>query len=201
MFSTALQGFLFGLSLIVAIGAQNAFVLKQGLKGNHLFWVCVFCAASDAILIAVGVFGLQTVQHYIPQVSLYAKYFGAIFLFIYGIRSFIQAYQQKGGLTPDERETERLWPTIFICAALTWLNPHVYLDTVILLGSIATQYQDNTVYFAAGAITSSFVFFFSLGYGASRLRPLFAKPVTWRILDVIIGLIMWSIAFSLVFTN
>ena len=199
MFSIVLQGFLFGLSLILAIGAQNAFVLKQGLKGNHIFLVCLFCATSDAILIAIGVFGLHIVQQYVPEVSLYAKYFGAVFLFFYGLRSFINAFRQQEVLKPDERSTQPLWPTILVCAALTWLNPHVYLDTVVLLGSIATQYSSYSLYFASGAITASFVFFFSLGYGATKLRPLFAKSFTWKILDGVIGLIMWSIAYKLVF--
>ncbi|MGH1426638.1 MAG: LysE/ArgO family amino acid transporter [Arenicella sp.] len=200
MLSIALQGFVFGLSLIVAIGAQNAFVLKQGLKGNHVFLVCLFCAASDAILIAIGVYGLHIVQQYVPEVSLYAKYVGAVFLFFYGLRSFISAFQKQDVLKPDERSTQPLWPTILVCAALTWLNPHVYLDTVVLLGSIATQYSHGTVYFASGAILASFVFFFSLGFGATRLRPLFRQPLTWKILDVAIGLVMWSIAYSLVFS-
>ena len=193
------QGFIFGLSLIVAIGAQNAFVLKQGLKGNHVFWVCLFCAVSDAVLIAIGVFGLHWVQQYLPGISVYAKYFGAIFLFFYGVRSFFSAIKKQEALNPDERSAQQLWPTLLVCAALTWLNPHVYLDTVILLGSIATQYAEGAQYFAYGAIIASFVFFFSLGYGASKLKPLFAKPMTWRILDMIIGIVMWSIAYSLIF--
>jgi L-lysine exporter family protein LysE/ArgO len=199
MFAIAAKGFVFGLSLIVAIGAQNAFVLKQGLKGNHVFWVCLFCAVSDAILIAVGVFGLHWIQQYLPQVSVYAKYFGAIFLLLYGFRSFFNAFRQQETLNPDERSAQKLWPTLMVCAALTWLNPHVYLDTVILLGSIATQYAENAKYFAYGAIVSSFVFFFSLGFGASQLKLLFAKPLTWKVLDIIIGIIMWSIAYSLIY--
>ncbi len=197
MLSAALQGFVFGLSLIVAIGAQNAFVLKQGLKGTHVFWVCFVCAFSDAILIALGVFGLDLVENSVPGIAVYAKYFGAIFLFFYGLRSFYSALKHNQILTPDEHQTQALWPTIMICLALTWLNPHVYLDTVILLGSISTKFGEYAHFFGFGAIISSFVFFFSLGYGASILRPLFAKPITWKVLDIIIGVIMWLIAYSL----
>ena len=197
MFNAALQGFVFGLSLIVAIGAQNAFVLKQGLKGTHVFWVCFVCAFCDAILIALGVFGLDLVENSVPNIAIYAKYFGAIFLFFYGLRSFYSAFTKNQILNPDNHQAEALWPTLLICLALTWLNPHVYLDTVILLGSISIKFGEQSHYFGIGAIVSSFVFFFSLGYGARVLRPLFAKPVTWKVLDVIIGTIMWLIAYSL----
>jgi len=198
MFEALYQGFFLGLSLIVAIGAQNAFVLKQGLKGQHVFWVCLVCAASDAILITAGVFGLNVVESYLPKFGLFARYFGAAFLFFYGLRNFYSAYKREGALEPDERAVGGLWPVLLICLALTWLNPHVYLDTVVLLGSISTQYGDQASYFAVGAVVSSFVFFFTLGYGARLLRPLFAKPVTWVVLDVLIGCVMWMIAVSLV---
>ncbi len=199
MFSAAIQGFFLGLSLIVAIGAQNAFVLKQGLKGQHVFWVCLICALSDAILIAVGVFALHIVESYLPQFVVFARYFGALFLVFYGLRSFISAYQQKEALEPDDRSIKDLSKVLLICLALTWLNPHVYLDTVILLGSISTKYGEHSDFFALGAIISSFAFFFTLGYGSRVLRPLFSKPKTWSILDVLIGIVMWLIAYSLIF--
>lgn len=197
MLSALLQGFVFGLSLIVAIGAQNAFVLKQGLKGSHVFWVCFTCAFSDALLIALGVFGLDLVENIVPNIAVYAKYFGAIFLFFYGLRSFYSAFKHNQILSPDQHQMVALWPTLMVCLALTWLNPHVYLDTVILLGSISTKFGDHAHSFGIGAIVASFVFFFSLGYGARVLRPLFAKPITWKVLDIIIGVIMWLIAYSL----
>ena len=197
MLNIFIKGFLFGFSLILAIGAQNAFVLKQGLKGNHVFWVCLMCAVSDAILIAVGVFGLGIVQAYIPEFAFYAKYFGALFLFFYGLKSFISALKKQDSLQPEGQLVQGLGATLLVCLALTWLNPHVYLDTVVLLGSVATQYANDAHFFAYGAITASFVFFFSLGYGATQLGPLFAKPFTWKVLDVIIGIVMWSIAYSL----
>jgi len=197
MFDALISGFLLGLSLIVAIGAQNAFVLKQGIKGHYVFWVCSICAVSDAILIAVGVFFLTAVERYIPAFAHYAKYFGALFLLLYGCRSLIAAFQQKIVLEPDKRAPKDFAKTLFFCLGLTWLNPHVYLDTVVLLGSISIQYGIYANYFGAGAIVSSLLFFFALGYGAIILRPLFAKPITWKILDVIIAIIMWSIAFAL----
>ncbi len=197
MFSTLLQGFLLGLSLIVAIGAQNAFVLKQGLKGQHVFWVCFICALSDALLITLGIFALSSIEKIIPQFAVLARYFGATFLFFYGLKSFLSAYKQRNSLEPQGDKITSLSSAVLICVALTWLNPHVYLDTVVLLGSIALQYGEQAYLFGLGAIFGSFFFFFSLGYGASLLRPLFAKPITWVVLEVVIGLVMWSIAVSL----
>lgn len=201
MLNALTQGFFLGLSLILAIGAQNAFVLKQGLKGQHIFPICLACAVSDAILIGIGVFALQVIENYLPAVSIYARYFGAIFLFVYGAKSFLTAFNKSDTLEPEGNETDGLIKTLLICLALTWLNPHVYLDTVILLGSISTQYGIYVSYFALGAMLSSFVFFFSLGYGATKLRPLFNKPFTWKVLDVFIGIIMWSIAAGLLFNS
>ncbi len=198
MLSPLFQGFFLGLSLILAIGAQNAFVLKQGLKGQHVFWVCFICALSDALLISLGVFALSIVESVIPQFATVARYFGAAFLFFYGCKSFLSAYKQRNSLEPEGDKAASLGTAILICLALTWLNPHVYLDTVVLLGSISLQYDDQSYLFGIGAIIASFVFFFSLGYGARALRPLFAKPITWVILEVIIGLVMWAIALSLV---
>ena len=197
MFSSLSQGFLLGISLILAIGAQNAFVLKQGLKGQHVFWVCFICAFSDALLISLGVFALSAVEALIPEFATAARYFGAIFLFFYGCKSFLSAYRQRKGLEPEGVRATSLSAAVLTCLALTWLNPHVYLDTVVLLGSISLQYGEQAHLFGVGAITGSFVFFFSLGYGASFLRPLFAKPITWVVLEIVIALVMWAIALSL----
>lgn len=197
MFSPLIQGFLLGISLILAIGAQNAFVLKQGLKGQHVFWVCFICALSDALLISIGVFALSAVESLIPEFATAARYFGAAFLFFYGCKSFLSAYKQRKGLEPEGARATSLSTAVLTCLALTWLNPHVYLDTVVLLGSISLQYGEQSHLFGFGAIVGSFVFFFSLGYGASFLRPLFAKPITWVVLEIVIGLVMWAIALSL----
>ncbi len=201
MINALLQGFFLGLSLIIAIGAQNAFVLKQGLKGQHIFAICLVCAASDAILICVGVFALQIIENHMPTVSVYARYLGALFLFAYGAKSFLSALNQSSTLKPKGQAASGLLKAVATCLALTWLNPHVYLDTVVLLGSISTQYGEYVNYFALGATLSSFCFFFSLGYGSTQLRPLFNKPITWKLLDIFIGIVMWSIAASLLFNN
>ena len=191
-----LAGFLLGLSLILAIGAQNAFVLKQGLRGEHVFWVCLTCALSDAILIAVGVAGFSMMIAKLPWLDPAMRYGGAAFLLWYGGRCLWAAVTVKTGLKPADTKSQSLKSTLLICLAFTWLNPHVYLDTVALLGSVSTQY-DNRLAFALGAMLASFVFFFALGYGASLLRSVLAKPAAWRVLDGFIGFIMWFIAAGL----
>ena len=198
MLSSLFQGFLLSLSLILAIGAQNAFVLRQGLKGQHVFWVCFICAFSDALLITLGVFGLRAVETMVPDLATMSRYFGAAFLFFYGAKSFLSAYKQRNTLKPDVDRSTSLSATLLTCIALTWLNPHVYLDTVVLLGSIAIQYGEQAYLFGIGAVVGSFVFFFTLGFGASFLRPLFAKSVTWVVLEIVIGLVMWTLAINLI---
>ncbi|EKU56664.1 MULTISPECIES: LysE/ArgO family amino acid transporter [Acinetobacter] len=186
-----------GFSLILAIGAQNAFVLKQGLKQQHVFWVCLICALSDSILIYLGVTGFSKIVVDFPLIVTLAKYFGAAFLFLYGLRNFYSAIQNNSGLNPSEIEKDSLLKIIGMCLAFTWLNPHVYLDTVILVGSISVQFADQIYLFAAGTILASWIFFFALGYGARALLPLFKKASSWRVLDVLVGLMMWAIATKL----
>jgi L-lysine exporter family protein LysE/ArgO len=197
MFATYVAGFLLGASLIVAIGAQNAFVLRQGLLREHVFIVSATCFLSDAALILAGVAGFGAIMKMAPWIRPAMLYGGAAFLAFNGARSFRAAWRGEGALVPDDAPVTRPIVTFATCMAFTWLNPHVYLDTVVLLGSVSTQYAAHKYLFAAGAITSSFVFFFSLGYGARLLRPLFAKPFAWRVLDVAIGTIMFAIAGSL----
>ena len=196
-----LYGFSLGFSLILAIGAQNAFVLKQGLKDEHVFLVCLICALSDAALILIGVSGFHVLVAAFPSLVSVARYAGAIFLFIYGLIGFYNALRVQQGLEPSEIRNNSAWQAALTCLAFTWLNPHVYLDTVVLLGSVSTQFSAQIVWFASGAITASFVFFFALGYGARLLRPVFAEARAWRILDFLIGCIMWGIAARLVFLN
>ena len=197
--NTFLAGFGLGLSLIIAIGAQNAFILRAGLLKRHVFILCSVCAVSDALLITAGVLGLGLLVNNAPFFLVFMKYAGAAFLFAYGFRSLLKSL--KGGrFLLAEGEANSLKEAILICLLLTWLNPHVYLDTVILLGIASTQYSENT-HFAAGAIASSFIFFYLLGFGARLLSNFFKHPVSWRILDGIIGIVMWSIAFSLVYNN
>ena len=189
------SGFALGLSLILAIGAQNAFVLRQGLKKSHVFAICLTCALSDALLIVVGVSGFGWLAASIPWLASVMKWGGGLFLIGYGAMSFYAAF--KGGQAMDAQGVAMsLKSALVTCMALTWLNPHVYLDTVALLGAVSAQYADK-IGFGAGAALASFVFFFSLGYGARLLAPMFARPSAWRILDLIIGVIMWSIAFGL----
>lgn len=197
-FTVFTTGFSLGLSLILAIGAQNAFVLKQGLKRHFVLWVCLVCAVSDALLIAAGVSGFGAIINTYPQVEFVARYFGAAFLFFYSYQNLRSVLKQDHQLDPHGDTTKGLTHTLLICLALTWLNPHVYLDTIVLLGSISTQYAPNQLSFGLGAITASFVFFFSLGYGAKLLTPLFHRPQAWKVLEGIVGLIMLFIAISLV---
>ena len=192
-----LFGFSLGFSLILAIGAQNAFVLKQGLKDEHLLLVCLICAVSDAVLILLGVGGFHLLVASFPGVVAIARYGGALFLFAYGLLSFYRALKLQQGLEPSTISSNSAWQSALTCLAFTWLNPHVYLDTVVLLGSVSTQFDDDVHWFAIGAMTASFVFFFALGYGARLLRPLFADARSWRILDFLIGLVMWAIALRL----
>lgn len=196
--SAYIAGFTLGLSLILAIGAQNAFVLKQGLKKQHVFVVCLICAVSDAILVIVGVSGFGIIVKESPWIETLSRYGGAVFLGFYAIKSFVAAFRASHSLAPAEEISSSLKKTVFICLAFTWLNPHVYLDTVVLLGSISTQFKAGKLLFAYGAVTASFLFFFSLGYGARILIPFFQKPVSWKVLDFVIGLVMMSIALSLV---
>ncbi len=193
----ALAGFALGFSLILAIGAQNAFVLRQGIRREHVFATCLACAVSDALLIAAGVAGFGAMAEALPWLETIMRYGGAVFLFWYGLKNFLAAW--RGGEALDTSGVARasLKGVLTTVMMLTWLNPHVYLDTVVLLGSISAQWDDK-LSFAIGAMSSSFIFFFALGYGARFLTPVFAKPASWRVLDVFVGLTMWAIALNLV---
>jgi len=193
-----LSGFTLGLSLILAIGAQNAFVLKQGLKKQHVFLVCSICAVSDAVLIFLGVSGFGVIVEQYPSIERISRYAGAIFLFVYSLKSFYSAYHNSHVLNPAGEEPTSPIKIALICLAFTWLNPHVYLDTVVLLGSISTQFEDTKA-FGIGAVTSSFVFFFSLGYSARILIPIFKKPIAWKVLEAFVGILMLGLAVSLFF--
>lgn len=191
-----LSGFTLGLSLILAIGAQNAFVLRQGLRGQHVLAVVLTCAVSDAILIVAGVTGFGVLVEAAPWIVPVFRWGGAAFLIAYGARAAWSAWQGTGALEAGA-EAGSLRRAVATCLALTWLNPHVYLDTLVLLGSISTQAASPTL-FGVGAVTASFVFFFSLGYGAALLRPVFAAPSSWRVLDGVIAVVMWAIAAKLI---
>lgn len=198
MISSALAGFALGFSLILAIGAQNSFVLRQGLRGEFVLPVVLTCALSDAILIVAGVAGFGSLIKAAPWAVDIARWGGAAFLLVYGAMNFLSAYRGGSALDLEGSKSPKLSAAIGVCLVLTWANPHVYLDTVILLGGISAQYPDARA-FAVGAVISSFVFFFSLGYGAALLRGFFTNPTSWRLLDILIGCTMWIIAYNLVF--
>ncbi|GHC68942.1 LysE/ArgO family amino acid transporter [Limoniibacter endophyticus] len=196
-FSAGLSGFFLGASLIIAIGAQNAFILRQGLLRQHVFILCLICALSDAVLIAAGVAGLGTLISRFDGLLTAVTVGGVLFLLSYGVMAFRRALNphvlraaNEGGMS--------LRAAVATCLAFTFLNPHVYLDTVILVGSLSAGFEDDLRYaFGAGAMIASFVWFFTLGYGARLLQPIFARPASWRVLDAIIGAVMFLLAFML----
>ncbi|TQN41135.1 L-lysine exporter family protein LysE/ArgO [Blastococcus colisei] len=191
------SGLVLGLGLIVAIGAQNAFVLRQGLRLEHVAAVVAVCAVSDIVLIAAGVFGAGAAVSRVPSLIPVVCFAGAAFLLGYGVLAARRALR-PGALLPDAGGARAgLAVTVGTCLALTWLNPHVYLDTVVLLGSMASTYGEHRWQFAAGAALGSAVWFTGLGYGARLLRPVFARPAAWRILDGGIAVVMVALAVSL----
>ena len=192
-------GFFLGLSLIVAIGAQNSFVLRQGITGQHIFYVALFCALSDSLLITIGVFGVSFfLNNYAPQIINWLFGFSAVWLSGYGILRLKNAFISDAAIEFNELSSKKLLPTLAILAILTFANPHVYLDTILLIGTISNQFSaENKLAFLLGASLASFVFFFSLGYGARLLTPLMKRPLSWRILDSFIAFIMFTIAFNL----
>ena len=191
-----LFGFATSLSLIVAIGAQNAFVLRQGIRNEHVLPVVILCALSDLVLILAGVAGVGALVTAHPQLLTVARYGGAVFLVGYGLLAARRALRPTT-LTPSDAGPASLKSVLLTCLALTFLNPHVYLDTVVLLGTLASQQGDARWRFGAGAAAASLVWFFGLGFGARRLAGLFAKPSTWRVLVGVIALTMIGLGVSL----
>ncbi|MGL4636536.1 MAG: LysE/ArgO family amino acid transporter [Beijerinckiaceae bacterium] len=198
MLKAFLAGFLLGGSLIVAIGAQNAFVLRQGLLRQHVLPLVLFCAISDALLIFAGVAGAGALMKQVPGLFLVAGLGATLFLVWYGFVALKRAMRPEAMIMQGEAALS-LSAALAQAAAFTWLNPHVYLDTVVLVGSLSATYQ-NPWWFGTGAAVASFVWFFGLGYGARLLAPLFAKPMAWRVLDYGICAIMWGLAVMMVFT-
>ncbi|ABF64623.1 amino acid transporter [Rhodobacteraceae bacterium R_SAG7] len=197
MLPILMAGFGLGFSLILAIGAQNAFVLRQGIRGQHVLPIVLTCALSDALLITAGVAGFGTLTSALPWFEPVMRIGGALFLTGYGLRSLRSAWTGGAALSTEGQGVQTaLWPAVLTCLAFTWLNPHVYLDTVVLLGAISAQYTPAWV-FGLGAVTASFVFFFTLGYGARLLAPIFARPRAWQVLDALIGVVMLALAVKL----
>ena len=199
MFSSFLTGFFLGLSLIIAIGAQNTFVLRQGILGHHVFYVALFCALSDALLISIGIAGISFFfNNFINQYSSILFGLSAVWISCYGVIRLLSAFKSNKIIEIEASSLKGLFPTISIAAVLTFLNPHVYLDTMILIGSISQQfYGFQKITFTIGASLASFVFFFSLAYGSRILNPLMQKSFSWKILDSLIAIIMFTIAFNL----
>ena len=197
MIASFLQGFGIGGGLIVAIGAQNAFVLSQGVRRNHHFIIAFICIICDAVFITAGVIGVGTAISTSPTLSQLAAWGGAVFLFFYGLGSFRSAL--KGGrLDTNDRTVRSLRSAIITTLAVTLLNPHFYLDTVILLGSVSSQFHGQSLlYFWIGAVSASTFWFISLSLGGQMLAPLFQKQIAWRILDGFVCATMWIIAVSL----
>ncbi|GAA1529858.1 L-lysine exporter [Dactylosporangium maewongense] len=193
---SALAGFGFSLGLIVAIGAQNAFVLRQGLRREHVGPVVAICAAADATLMSAGIAGLGVVVAGAPAVLTVVRWAGAAFLLGYAVLAARRALR-PAALTPLDHPPAALRATLLACLAFTFLNPHVYLDTVVLLGTVAHQHQDRWA-FGAGAAAASLLWFAALGFGARRLAPLLARPAAWRVVDAAIAVVMAALAVSLV---
>jgi L-lysine exporter family protein LysE/ArgO len=197
--TAAAAGFLTALSLILAIGAQNAFVLRQGLTRQHVFALCLFCALSDAVLIAAGIAGFGALMALAPWFPVVMTWAGASFLAVYGALRFRAAWTGGSALVASRDDARGLRGVLLTAAAFTWANPHVYLDTLGLIGAVSTGFDGMArVAFGAGAVTASFVFFFSLGYGARMLAPVMRRPRAWQVLDAGIGITMWALAAGLI---
>ena len=203
MLSAFLTGFFLGLSLIVAIGAQNIFVLRQGVLRQHIFYVALFCALSDAFLICIGIVGISFFfNNFVNQFEDLLFGFSSIWLASYGAVRLISAFKSNSTIQIETSTPKSLLPTLTILTVLTFANPHVYLDTMVLIGSVSQQfYEHDKISFALGASLASFVFFFSLAYGAKLLVPIMQKPSSWRTLDFLIALIMFTIAIKLAYAG
>ncbi|NIH54166.1 L-lysine exporter family protein LysE/ArgO [Lysinibacter cavernae] len=194
-----LAGLGLGFSLIIAIGVQNIFVLRQGIRGEHVLPVVLVCALSDAALILLGVTGLGVIIERAPLLITIIRWAGAAFLLTYAVLAARRVFTANSLDVTTEGKSAGLGATVLAVLALTWLNPHVYLDTVLLLGSIANTHGiDGRWWFAVGAVLASVIWFTALGYGARLLRPLFAKPIAWRVLDAIIAVVMLVLGVKLV---
>ena len=197
MIEAAVNGYLVALSLILAIGAQNAFVLRQGLRREHVGAVVAVCALSDAILITAGVAGFGSLSTAVPWFGEAMRWLGVAFLLVYGGLRFRAAARGGEALRPSEAGAASLKSVLGTCLVLTWANPHVYLDTVVLIGSISAQHAPHQAVFGVAAACASLSFFTALGFGARLLAPVFARSAAWVWLEVGVGLTMWAIAAGL----
>jgi len=197
MLDSALEGFALSIGLILALGPQNVFVMRQGLMRSHVFAVCLACSVFDALLITAGVLGVGSILAGIEGAEFMIAIGASIFLISYGLLRIKSAISPVGMSTEGEGESD-LAPTIAAAAAFTFLNPHVYVDTLLLIGGTSSRYLgDDRLAFGIGAATASFVFFFSLGYGARSLSEVLNKPKAWRYIDLSIASIMFIIAAAI----
>jgi L-lysine exporter family protein LysE/ArgO len=199
MLEAAVNGYLVAVSLILAIGAQNAFVLRQGLRREHVAVVVAVCATSDAVLIGAGVAGFGALSAAVPWFGEAMRWLGVMFLLVYGAMRFKAAATGGEAMRPSEASAAPLGRVLATCLVLTWANPHVYLDTVVLIGSISAQYAPYQLAFGVAAAMGSLSFFSALGFGARLLAPVFAKTSAWVWLEVGVGCTMWAIAAALAF--
>jgi L-lysine exporter family protein LysE/ArgO len=198
LLAPAALGFGTGLALIVAIGSQNAFVLRQGIRGEHVAAVVLVCSVSDAILIASGIAGVGALLQANPVIVVLVRFAGAAFLVAYGVMAARRAWRPGALTTSGRQPAVGLGAALSTVLALTWLNPHVYLDTVLLLGSVANQQSHELRWwFGAGAIAASLAWFSALGFGARALRPFFARPSSWRVLDGLVAAVMLALGIRL----
>lgn len=194
-----MTGLLLGATLIIAIGAQNAFVLRQGLRREHVPHIVLFCVAADVVLLSVGVAGLAGLLGEAPALTALLTIGGVLFLGWYGVQSLWSALRPRALRAADGAQQLPLRTVMAQAAGFTFLNPHVYLDTVLLLGSIgASQPPASRVWFIGGATLASVSWFSALGFGARLLAPLFARPRAWQVLDILVGLMMLALATTLV---
>jgi L-lysine exporter family protein LysE/ArgO len=194
-----LNGLGLGAGLIIAIGAQNAFLLNRALKNQHQFAIALLCSLIDSALIGLGILGMGSLILSQPQLLAWVTWGGAAFLLVYGAQAFYAASKNNSINRDNSDSNYSLTRALLVTLSLSLLNPHVYLDTMVLLGGISTQFAPELrVWFGLGAIAASFIWFFSLAFGARWLMPVFQKPMSWRILDVLIGVVMWSIAARLI---
>lgn len=195
------EGFLLCIGLIMAIGAQNAFVLKQGIKREHLFLTALTCFICDSFLIVLGVLGIGSFIQNSPVLTLVLRVVGALFLIAYGIRSFMNVARPHALIAKLEKGANKPWFATFTALlAFTFLNPHTYIDTMLILGSVGADHPSaEHLPFILGSLSASFVWFFSLTYGASMLSPVFKNPRAWQVLDTMMGFIMFGIAATLIF--
>lgn len=196
MFSVALTGLLTGLALIVAIGAQNAFLLRQAVRGEQVLPIVLTCLVSDVVAITAGVAGLGVVLERWPGVLPVAQVLGGLYLLAFGVHAAIRAWRPSA-LEAGEGTALTAGKAVLLTLALTWLNPHFYLDAVLMLGTVANSFGDARWWFLAGTLVASTLWFFGLGYGARLLRGLFARPAAWRTLDAAIAVVMGALGVTL----